>query len=91
MYVYIYIDVLCKMLLLLHHYINIINMASAYPVSDEEDLSSMFTQLDIETEGLISRSQKDKPQLCYLGYNFRKNNESEGIYYSITLNNNNNI
>ncbi len=46
-------------------------MASAYP-TDEENLSTMFTQMDIETDGLISRSQKDKPQLCYLGYSFRK-------------------
>ena len=62
-------------------------MAAAYPSSDEDDLSSAFNQMDIEVMGLISRSYKNKAQLCFLGFYYRKKHESrlsEGIYiYSI--------
>jgi len=38
----------------------------------------MFEELEIELLGFVTKSQKDKPQLCVEGYYFRVNHETKG-------------
>ena len=46
-------------------------------------LDITLEELDIEVLGLVSKSQKDKPQLCVDGDFFRVNYESKGFFYKI--------
>ena len=44
----------------------------------DDTLTALFDDLEIEVIGLVSQSQKDKPQLCVAGYYFRINHEAKG-------------
>jgi len=51
----------------------------AHALNDDDDLlSSLIGDLEIEVLGLVTKSQKDKPQLCVEGNYFRVNYESKG-------------
>ena len=46
--------------------------------SVDDTLTTMFEELEIELLGFVTKSQKDKPQLCVEGYYFRVNHENKG-------------
>ena len=45
----------------------------------DDTLTDMFNDLEIEVMGFVTKSQKDKPQLCIDGNYFRVNHEAKGI------------
>ena len=54
-------------------------MASNFLDDNDDELASQLENLTIDNMCVITKSQKNKPQLCFNGFHYRISSESKGI------------